>query len=99
MKHKNPFIDQSALEGEDTPPKSEFEIMTEQAEENTEVVTVESYMVRGIGIGVALGIALGPSIFGNTGTGLGIGMLLGMMVGAAIKKNPARRTDGDGGTE
>lgn len=96
MKHKNPFIDQSALEGDDTPPKSEFEIMTEQAEENTEVVTVESYMALGLVIGVAFGATLGPLIFGTLGTGLGIGMLLGMFVGAAIKKKPAKREDGTG---
>lgn len=94
MKHKNPFIDQSALEGDDTPPKSEFETMTEQAEENTEVVTVESYMATGLSIGLALGATLGPLIFGNLGTGLGVGMLLGMFIGAAIKKKSAQRTDG-----
>ena len=33
MKHKNPFIDESAFEGEDQPKKSEDEVLMEQAKQ------------------------------------------------------------------
>ncbi|MCM1533008.1 MAG: AtpZ/AtpI family protein [Ruminococcus flavefaciens] len=93
MRHKNPFIDQSALEGDDTPVKSEYEMMLEQAERHTEVEVAESHMVTGIVIGVAAGITLGTIVFGDTGTGLGVGMLIGMAAGASVRKRP--RNDGN----
>ena len=42
MKHKNPFIDESAFEGEDTPKKSEDEVLMEEAKQNTEVKVVKT---------------------------------------------------------
>lgn len=93
MKHKNPFIDQSALEGDDTPVKSEYELMLEQAESNTEVKVVESHMITGVKTGAAAGIVLGTLVFGDPGTGLGVGMLLGMVVGASVRKTPRKEED------
>ena len=42
MKNKNPFIDESAFEGDDTPKKSEDEILMEEAKQHTEVVEVKT---------------------------------------------------------
>lgn len=85
MKHKNPFIDESAFEGDDTPKKSEDEILMEEAKQHTEVVEVKTYMALGMVIGVAVGAAVG-SFFGMFQFGMGIGMLVGLIVGLCIHK-------------
>lgn len=85
MKHKNPFIDESAFEGDDTPKKSEDEILMEEAKQHTEVVEVKTYMALGMVIGVAVGAAVG-SFFGMFQFGMGIGMLIGLIVGLCIHK-------------
>lgn len=87
MKHKNPFIDESAFEGDDSPKKSEDEILMEEAKQHTEVVEVKTYMAQGMLIGVAVG-AVGGSLFGMLQFGMGIGMLVGLIVGLCIHKNP-----------
>mgnify|MGYP003292120940 CR=1 FL=1 len=46
MKHKNPFIDESAFEGDDTPKKSEDEVLMDEAKQHTEVVEVKTYMAQ-----------------------------------------------------
>lgn len=85
MKHKNPFIDESAFEGDDSPKKSEDEILMEEAKQHTEVVEVKTYMALGMVIGVAVGAAVG-SFFGMFQFGMGIGMLVGLIVGLCIHK-------------
>ena len=93
MKHKNPFIDESAFEGDDTPKKSEDEVLMEQAKQNTEVKVVKTYMTLGMIIGLAVGAVVGPFLFDKITTGMGLGMLVGFVVGACFHKkdttNPA----------
>lgn len=93
MKNKNPFIDESAFEGDDTPKKSEDEVLMEQAKQNTEVKVVKTYMTLGMVIGVAVGAVVGPFLFDKITTGMGLGMLVGFVVGACFHKkdttNPA----------
>jgi F0F1-type ATP synthase assembly protein I len=93
MKNKNPFIDESAFEGEDTPTKSEDEVLMEQAKQNTEVKVVKTYMTLGMIIGLAVGAVVGPFLFDKITTGMGLGMLVGFVVGACFHKkdttNPA----------
>lgn len=85
MKNKNPFIDESAFEGDDTPKKSEDEILMEEAKQHTEVVEVKTYMSLGMVIGLAVGAVVG-SFFGMFQFGMGIGMLVGLIVGLCIHK-------------
>ena len=86
MKNKNPFIDESAFEGDDTPKKSEDEVLMEQAQQNTEVKVVKTYMTLGMVIGVAVGAVVGPFLFDKVTTGMGLGMLVGFVVGACFHK-------------
>ena len=86
MKNKNPFIDESAFEGDDTPKKSEDEVLMEQAKQNTEVKVVRTYMSLGLVIGLAAGAVFGPVLFGKITTGMGLGMLVGFVVGACFHK-------------
>ncbi len=85
MKNKNPFIDESAFEGDDTPKKSEDEILMEEAKQHTEVVEVKTYMSLGMVIGLAVGAVVG-SFFGMLQFGMGIGMLVGLIAGLCIHK-------------
>lgn len=85
MKNKNPFIDESAFEGDDTPKKSEDEILMEEAKQHTEVVEVKTYMSLGMVIGLAVGAVVG-SFFGMFQFGMGLGMLIGLIVGLCIHK-------------
>lgn len=90
MKNKNPFIDESAFEGDDTPKKSEDEILMEEAKQHTEVVEVKTYMslgmVIGLGVGAVVGMFLGKMQFGA-----GIGMLIGLIAGLCIHKKPEEK--------
>ncbi|MBR4853536.1 MAG: DUF456 domain-containing protein [Alistipes sp.] len=86
MKHKNPFIDESAFEGEDTPKKSEDEVLMEEAKQNTEVKVVKTYMVPGMLAGLAVGAIVGMFFFDKITTGMGLGMLAGFVVGACFHK-------------
>ena len=85
MKNKNPFIDESAFEGDDTPKKSEDEILMEEAKQHTEVVEVKTYMSLGMVIGLGAGAVVG-SFFGMFQFGMGIGMLIGLIAGLCIHK-------------
>ena len=85
MKNKNPFIDESAFEGDDTPKKSEDEILMEEAKQHTEVVEVKTYMSLGMVIGLGVGAVVG-SFFGMFQFGMGIGMLIGLIAGLCIHK-------------
>ena len=87
MKNKNPFIDESAFEGDDTPKKSEDEVLMEEAKNNTEVVEVKTYMSLGMVIGLAAGAVVGM-FFGKMQFGAGIGMLVGLIVGLCFHKKP-----------
>lgn len=87
MKNKNPFIDESAFEGDDTPKKSEDEILMEEAKQHTEVVEVKTYMSLGMVIGLAVGAVVGMFL-GKMQFGAGIGMLIGLIVGLCIHKKP-----------
>lgn len=90
MKNKNPFIDESAFEGDDTPKKSEDEILMEEAKQHTEVVEVKTYMSLGMVIGLAVGAVVG-SFCGMFQFGMGIGMLVGLIVGLCIHKKPEEK--------
>ena len=85
MKNKNPFIDESAFEGDDTPKKSEDEILMEEAKQHTEVVEVKTYMSLGMVIGLGAGAVVGR-FFGKRQFGAGIGMLIGLIAGLCIHK-------------
>ena len=87
MKNKNPFIDESAFEGDDTPKKSEDELLLEEAKQHTEVVEVKTYMVPGMIAGLAAGAVVG-SFFSMMQFGAGLGMLVGLIVGLCIHKKP-----------
>ena len=91
MKNKNPFIDESAFEGDDTPKKSEDEILMEEAKQHTEVVEVKTYMTLGMVIGLGAGAVVGMLI-GKLQFGMGIGMLIGMIAGLCIHKKPEENT-------
>ena len=90
MKNKNPFIDESAFEGDDTPKKSEDEILLEEAKQHTEVVEVKTYMSLGMVIGLAAGAVVGM-FFGKMQFGAGIGMLIGLIAGLCIHKKPEEK--------
>lgn len=93
MKLKNPFIDESALEGDDTPKKSEDEVLMEEAQKHTEVQVVETYMALGMVIGLAVGAAVGSLLFGRMTTGMGLGMLVGLVAGSCIHKKPKNESE------
>ena len=86
MKYKNPFVDESAFEGDEGPKKSEDEVLMEQAKQNTEVKVVRTYMSLGMVIGLAAGAVVGPLLFDKITTGMGLGMLVGFVVGACFHK-------------
>lgn len=86
MKYKNPFIDESAFEGDEGPKKSEDEVLMEEAKQHTEVKVVRTYMTLGMVIGLAVGAVVGPLLFGKMTTGMGLGMLVGFVVGACFHK-------------
>ena len=86
MKYKNPFVDESAFEGDEGPKKSEDEVMMEEAKQHTEVKVVRTYMTLGMLIGLAAGAVVGPLLFGKITTGMGLGMLVGFVVGSCIHK-------------
>ena len=86
MKYKNPFVDESAFEGDEGPKKSEDEVLMEEAKQHTEVKVVRTYMTLGMLIGLAVGAVVGPLLFGKMTTGMGLGMLVGFVVGACIHK-------------
>ena len=90
MKNKNPFIDESAFEGDDTPKKSEDEILMEEAKQHTEVVEVKTYMSLGMGIGLGVGAVVGMFL-GKMQFGAGIGMLIGLIAGLCIHKKPEEK--------
>lgn len=90
MKNKNPFIDESAFEGDDTPKKSEDEILLEEAKQHTEVVEVKTYMSLGMVIGLAAGAVVGM-FFGKMQFGAGLGMLVGLIAGLCIHKKPEEK--------
>jgi hypothetical protein len=86
MKYKNPFVDESAFEGDEGPKKSEDEVLMEEAKQHTEVKVVRTYMTLGMLIGLAAGAVVGPLLFGKMTTGMGLGMLVGFVVGACFHK-------------
>ena len=86
MKYKNPFIAESAFEGDEGPKKSEDEVLMEEAKQHTEVKVVRTYMTLGMVIGLAVGAVVGPLLFGKMTTGMGLGMLVGFVVGACFHK-------------
>ena len=86
MKYKNPFVDESAFEGDEGPKKSEDEVLMEEAKQHTEVKVVRTYMTLGMLIGLAVGAVVGPLLFGKITTGMGLGMLVGFVVGACFHK-------------
>lgn len=86
MKYKNPFVDESAFEGDEGPKKSEDEVLMEEAKQHTEVKVVRTYMTLGMLIGLAAGAVVGPLLFGKITTGMGLGMLVGFVVGACFHK-------------
>ena len=90
MKNKNPFIDESAFEGDDTPKKSEDEILMEEAKQHTEVVEVKTYMSLGMVIGLGAGAVVGMFL-GKMQFGAGIGMLIGLIAGLCIHKKPEEK--------
>lgn len=100
MKYKNPFVDESAFEGEPKPKKSEDEVLMEQAQQNTEVKVVRTYMTLGMLVGLVAGAVFGPLLFDKISTGMGLGMLIGFVVGACIhKKDKEDKTDKEDSAE
>ena len=87
IKYKNPFVDESAFEGDEGPKPSEDEVLMEQAKQHTPVVEVKTYMVHGMIIGFGVGAVVG-SLLGKMQFGMGIGMLIGLLVGTCIHKKP-----------
>lgn len=88
IKYKNPFVDESAFEGDEGPKPSEDEVLMEEAKQNTEVVEVKTYMALGMVIGLCVGAAFGSLLFGSMTTGMGLGMLVGLVAGTCIHKKP-----------
>ena len=88
IKYKNPFVDESAFEGDEGPKPSEDEVLMEEAKQHTEVVEVKTYMALGMVIGLSVGAAFGSLLFGSMTTGMGIGMLVGLVAGTCIHKKP-----------
>ena len=82
---KNPFVDESALE-EKPIEKSEYEKMVEEAEKNTEVVFVATYMPLGLMIGIAVGAIVGL-VLGDIKRCVAAGMIVGVAVGMCFHKH------------
>ena len=93
MKYKNPFVDESAFEGDEGPKKSEDEVLMEEAKQHTEVQVVETYMALGMVMGLAIGAAFGSLLFGKKTTGMGLGMLVGLVAGSCIHKKPKNESE------
>ena len=91
IKYKNPFVDESAFEGDEGPKPSEDEVLMEEAKQHTEVVEVKTYMALGMVIGLSVGAAFGSLLFGSMTTGMGIGMLVGLVAGTCIHKKPEEK--------
>ena len=88
IKYINPFVVESAFEGDEGPKPSEDEVRMEEAKQHTEVVEVKTYMALGMVIGLSVGAAFGSLLFGSMTTGMGIGMLVGLVAGTCIHKKP-----------
>ena len=88
IKYKNPFVDESAFEGDQVPKPSEDEVLMEEAKQHTEVVVVKTYMMHGMVIGLVAGAVIGAVAFGKMQFGAGIGMLIGLIAGLCIHKKP-----------
>ena len=93
MKYKNPFVDESAFEGDEDPKKSEDEVLMDEAKQNTKVEVVETYMALGMVVGLAIGAAFGSLLFGKMTTGMGLGMLVGLVAGSCIHKKPKNESE------
>ena len=93
MKYKNPFVDESAFEGDEGPKKSEDEVLMDEAKQHTEVQVVETYMALGMVVGLAIGAAFGSLLLGKMTTGLGLGMLVGLVAGSCIHKKPKNESE------
>ena len=87
IKYKNPFVDESAFEGDEGPKPSEDEVLMEEAKQHTPVVEVKTHMVPGMIIGLGVGAVVG-SLMGKMQFGMGIGMLVGLIAGLCIHKKP-----------
>ena len=87
IKYKNPFVDESAFEGDMDRKPSEDETLMEEAKQHTPFVEVKTYMLSGMIAGCVLGAVVG-SIFDKMQFGMGIGMLIGLLVGTCIHKKP-----------
>ena len=72
MKYKNPFVDESAFEGDEGPKKSEDEVLMDEAKQHTEVQVVETYMALGMVVGLAIGAAFGSLLLGKMTTGMAL---------------------------
>ena len=88
IKYKNPFVDESAFEGDEGPKPSEDEVLMEEAKQHTEVVEVKTYMVPGMIVGLIVGALVGLFFPGKTNVVAGIGMLIGLIAGTCIHKKP-----------
>ena len=44
IKYKNPFVDESAFEGDEGPKPSEDEVLMEEAKQHTPIVEVKTHM-------------------------------------------------------
>ena len=93
IKYKNPFVDESAFEGDEGPKPSEDEVLMNEAKQHTEVQVVETYMALGMVMGLAIGAAFGSLLFGKMTTGMGICMLVGLIAGTCIHKKPRKESD------
>ena len=78
IKYKNPFVDESAFEGDEGPKPSEDEVLMEEAKQHTPVVEVKTYMTLGMVIGLGAGMLVkrlkGAILFGILFT-WGLGMV------------------------
>ena len=90
IKYKNPFVDESAFEGDEGPKPSEDEVLMEEAKQHTPIVEVKTYMVPGMIIGFGVGALVG-SLLGKMQFGMGIGMLVGLIAGLCIHKKPTEK--------
>ena len=90
IKYKNPFVDESAFEGDEGPKPSEDEVLMEEAKQHTPIVEVKTYMVPGMIIGFGVG-ALVVSLLGKMQFCMGIGMLVGLIAGLCIHKKPTEK--------
>ena len=93
MNYKNPFVDESAFEGDEGPKKSEDEVLMEEAKQITKCEVGETYMALGMVMGLAIGAAFGSLLFGKMTTGMGLGMLVGLVAGSCIHKKPKNESE------